>query len=62
MKDVELITNKGAVYLFSTTEEDTWFRIVEYLEIRGVGERNCEGLGQIKLCNEFHLVFRERAV
>lgn len=62
MKDVELITNKGAVYLFSTTEEDTWFRIVEYLEIRGVGERTCEGFGQIKLCNEFHLVFRERAV
>ncbi len=62
MKDLELITNKGSVYLFSTTQPDTWFRIVEELEIRGVGERTCEGFGQIQVCNEFHLVFRERAV
>lgn len=62
MKDVELITNKGSVYLFSTIQPDTWFRIVEELEMRGVGERTCEGFGQIQVCNEFHLVFRERAV
>jgi CRISPR-associated protein Csx10 len=62
MKDVELITNKGAVYLFSTTQVDTWFRIVEDREIRGVGERTCEGFGQIQVCNEFHTVFREYAV
>jgi CRISPR-associated protein Csx10 len=62
MKDVELISNKGCVYLFSTTQPATWFTIVEDLEMRGVGERTCEGFGQIQVCNEFHLVFRERAV
>ncbi|HBE20350.1 MAG TPA: CRISPR-associated RAMP protein Csx10 [Cyanobacteria bacterium UBA11149] len=62
MKDVELITNKAAVYLFSTTQPNTWFTIVEDLEIRGVGERTCEGFGQIQICNEFHTVFREDAV
>lgn len=62
MKDVELITNKGAVYLFSTTQQDTWLEIAEDLEMRGVGERTCEGFGQIQICNEFHTVFREDAV
>jgi len=62
MKDVELITNKGAVYLFSTTKQDTWLKIVEDMEMRGVGERTCEGFGQIQFCNEFHTVFREDAV
>jgi CRISPR-associated protein Csx10 len=62
MKDVELITNKGAVYLFSTTQQDTWLKIIEDLEMRGVGERTCEGFGQIQVCNEFHTVFREDAV
>ncbi|MGL5062840.1 MAG: type III-D CRISPR-associated RAMP protein Csx10 [Microcoleus sp.] len=62
MKDVELITNKGAVYLFSTTQRDMWLTIAEDLEMRGVGERTCEGFGQIQICNEFHTVFREDAV
>jgi CRISPR-associated protein Csx10 len=62
MKDVELITNKGGVYLFSTTQQDNWVKIVEELEFAGVGERTCEGFGQIQICNEFHTVFREDAV
>ncbi|NEP56343.1 MAG: CRISPR-associated RAMP protein Csx10 [Symploca sp. SIO2G7] len=56
MKDIELITDKGSVYLFSTAQPDTWFTIVEELEMRGVGERTGEGFGQIQICNEFHLV------
>jgi CRISPR-associated protein Csx10 len=59
MKDVELVTNKGGVYLFSTTEPDKWFEKLGDLEERGVGDRTCEGFGQIQICNEFHLVFRE---
>ncbi|MFB2967476.1 CRISPR-associated RAMP protein Csx10 [Aerosakkonema sp. BLCC-F183] len=62
MKDVELITNKGAVYLFSTAQRDAWMKALENLEIVGVGDRTCEGFGQIEVCNEFHLVFQEEPV
>ncbi|MBD2364639.1 CRISPR-associated RAMP protein Csx10 [Anabaena minutissima FACHB-250] len=62
MKDVELITNKGAVYLFSTTQIDSWLKPLKELEMRGVGDRTCEGLGQIRICDEFHLILREEAV
>ncbi|MFN6540312.1 MAG: CRISPR-associated RAMP protein Csx10 [Nostoc sp. EkiNYC01] len=62
MKDVELITNKGAVYLFSTTHPDSWYTALADLELKGVGDRTCEGFGQVEICNNFHLVFREDAV
>jgi len=62
MKDMELITNKGAVYLFSTTHPDIWIEKLGDLEVRGVGDRTCEGFGQVLICNDFHLVFRENAV
>jgi CRISPR-associated protein Csx10 len=62
MKDVELITNKGGVYLFSTTRPDIWIDKLGKLEEKGVGDRTCEGFGQIQICNQFHLVFREEAV
>jgi len=62
MKDVELITNKGGVYLFSTTRPDIWIDKLGELEEKGVGDRTCEGFGQIQICNQFHLVFRENRV
>jgi len=62
MKDVELITNKGSVYLFSTNQREIWDNVLGDLEVRGVGARTCEGFGQIQICNQFHLVFRENAV
>jgi CRISPR-associated protein Csx10 len=62
MKDVELITNKGSVYLFSTTQREIWDNVLGELEVRGVGDRTSEGFGQIQICNEFHLVMREEAV
>ncbi|AFZ22175.1 type III-D CRISPR-associated RAMP protein Csx10 [Allocoleopsis franciscana] len=64
MKDVELVTNKGAVYLFSTTKdkENDWVEALKKLEREGVGDRTCEGFGQIQVCNEFHTVFREYPV
>ncbi|BAY60438.1 Csx10 family CRISPR-associated RAMP protein [Calothrix brevissima NIES-22] len=61
MKDVELITNKGSVYLFSVKSEDLWEKAWENLEIYGVGDRTCEGFGKVQICNEFHSVFRENA-
>jgi len=64
MKDVDLITNKGSVYLFSTIEDrkNDWIEALEKLERQGVGDRTTEGFGQVQVCNEFHTVFREDAV
>ncbi len=62
MKDVELVTNRGGVYLFSTENKDLWLKAWEDLEVYGIGERTSEGFGQIQVCNEFHLVLREEAV
>ncbi|MEH2363920.1 type III-D CRISPR-associated RAMP protein Csx10 [Nostoc sp.] len=62
MKDVELVTNKGAVYLFSTSQPEKWYTALANLELKGVGERTCEGFGQFEVCNEFHLVMREDLV
>lgn len=62
MKDVELVTNKGAVYLYSTNRPEIWTKKLAELEMQGIGDRTSEGFGQIQVCNEFHLVFRENAV
>ncbi|MBP0003565.1 MAG: CRISPR-associated RAMP protein Csx10 [Cyanobacteria bacterium SBC] len=59
MKDIDLVTTKGSVYLFSTQEIDRWYEPLARLECRGIGERTLEGFGQIEVCNEFHQVFRE---
>jgi CRISPR-associated protein Csx10 len=61
MKDIELVTNRGAVYLFSTNQPDIWIDKLQELELKGVGDRTCEGFGKIKICNEFHNVFRDDA-
>ena len=62
MKDVELITNKGSVYLFSTSQTEPWIERLGELEMSGLGDRTSEGFGQIQICNEFHNIFREKAV
>lgn len=61
MKDIELVTNKGSVYLFSTENKNLWLQAWENLEVYGVGDRTCEGFGQVQICNEFHSIFRENA-
>ena len=62
MKDIELITEKGGVYLFSTEHPQAWLQALVKLENHGVGSRTTEGFGQILVCNEFHLVLREASV
>lgn len=62
MKDVEMVTNKGSLYLFSTTMPEQWIPALAQLERRGIGERIPEGFGQVQICNEFHHIFREAAV
>lgn len=61
MKDVELVTNRGAVYLFSTPRLGSWKPLLKELEYGGVGERTPEGFGQVQVCSDFHHVFRENA-
>ena len=63
MKDVELVTNKGAVYLFSIAraEEQIWLEKLATLELKGVGNRTSEGFGQVQVCSPFHCVLREEA-
>lgn len=62
MKDVELVTNKGSVYLFSTQNPQPWKNALFKLEWRGLGQRTSEGFGQVEICNEFHQIFRENPV
>lgn len=62
MKDMELVINRGAVYLFSTNQPELWLDKLKELEFRGVGYRTFEGFGQVQICNEFHSVLRDKAV
>jgi CRISPR-associated protein Csx10 len=63
MKEIELTTDRGSVYLFSIDREHhkAWLKALELLEIWGIGDRTSEGFGQIKVCDEFHCVFREES-
>jgi CRISPR-associated protein Csx10 len=64
MKDTELTTDRGSVYLFSVdrAQQDGWLEGLKLLEQRGIGDRTSEGFGQVKVCDEFHCVFRENPV
>jgi CRISPR-associated protein Csx10 len=64
MKDTELVTERGAVYLFSidTVDLAAWIVALTDLENCGIGDRLMEGFGQIRVCDDFHCVFREEAV
>lgn len=61
MKDIELVTTRGGVYLFSTNKPEIWTSKLNELELKGVGDRTCEGFGKVQICNEFHNIFRENA-
>jgi CRISPR-associated protein Csx10 len=63
MKDVELVTNRGSVYLFSvdSAHRGQWSEALRQLEEKGVGDRTVEGFGQVRVCDEFHWIFREEA-
>jgi CRISPR-associated protein Csx10 len=63
-KDMELTTERGSVFLFSTKTTDlpAWAAALAELEILGIGKGSAEGFGQIRVCDEFHTVLREDAV
>lgn len=62
MKDQSLVTNKGSTYLFSTTQGEAWTAVLERLERFGIGDRTPEGFGQVRICNQFHTIFRDNPV
>lgn len=67
MKEMELITNRGAVFFFSVSlpdlwKDEQWIKALASLEIQGIGDRTPEGFGQVRICDEFHTIFRENAV
>ena len=57
-KETELITNIGSVFVFHTTDIDTWLPALQKLENIGIGNRREEGFGQITICDPFHLHIR----
>jgi CRISPR-associated protein Csx10 len=63
-KPAEVCTDRGSVYLFHAQGglSSGHYRALAALQQRGVGERKAEGYGQVRVCDEFHLVRREKSV
>ena len=63
-KDTELVTKMGSTMLFSIPDKlkHECYDALAKLEQVGIGSRCSEGYGQVKVCDEFHLVMREDAV
>ncbi|MBE9079037.1 CRISPR-associated RAMP protein Csx10 [Romeria aff. gracilis LEGE 07310] len=63
MKDVELVTKMGSVFLFSIPkeQENVWISKLAKVERQGIGDRTSEGFGQVRICDEFHQIRREAA-
>ena len=62
-KDTELVTKMGGAMLFSVDSRklESCYEPLAKLEKVGIGSRCSEGYGQLKVCDEFHLVMREAA-
>ena len=59
-KETELVTNMGSVFVFHTSDVNTWLPALQKLENTGIGKRREEGFGQILICDPFHLRSREQ--
>lgn len=57
-KDVDVVVPRGSVFLFWTKHPERWDRALLDLERWGIGERTAEGFGQVRICDEFHLLAR----
>lgn len=63
-KDVELVTAIGSIFLFSLEKVQGavpggFYSALAQLEQQGIGDRTSEGFGQVRVCDEFHQIFRE---
>lgn len=54
-KPTELATRMGSVFVFRTQHIARWADALVDLEARGVGERTAEGLGEVTICDDFHV-------
>ncbi|MEL6454876.1 MAG: CRISPR-associated RAMP protein Csx10 [Cyanobacteria bacterium J06623_5] len=63
-KDTALVTKRGSVMLYSVPKQlkENVLSKLATLEQTGIGERCCEGYGQLRICDEFHKVMREAPV
>ena len=59
-KETELVTNIGSVFVFHTTDIESWLPALQELENTGIGNRREEGFGQITICDPFHLHTRDK--
>lgn len=59
-KGIDLVTRMGSVFVFHTSEIDTWMPALRILEKIGIGSRREEGFGQILICDPFHLRTQEQ--
>ena len=59
-KEIDLITRMGSVFVFYTSEIDSWIPVLKTLEKVGIGRRREEGFGQILICGPFHLRTHEQ--
>jgi len=61
-KDTEVVARMGSIYVYYVPEdlpERDWAGIFRRLEEQGVGMRRQEGLGQVRICDDFHLSIKE---
>jgi CRISPR-associated protein Csx10 len=63
-KPAEICTRRGSVFLFHAPDglTDADYQALAGLQQTGVGERREEGFGQVRVCDEFHQVRRDRPV
>ena len=59
-KEIDLATRIGSVFVFHTSDIESWKQHLKELEDNGIGNRREEGFGQILICDPFHLRMREQ--
>ncbi len=57
-KDVDVVASRGSVFLFWTKHPEQWDKALLDIERWGIGERTAEGFGQVRVCDEFHVLAR----
>lgn len=57
-KDVDVVVPRGSVFLFWTNRPEQWDKALLDIERWGIGERTAEGFGQVRVCDEFHVLAR----
>jgi CRISPR-associated protein Csx10 len=63
-KPTNVAINMGGVFVFQAerTLEQEDYDALQRLQLDGIGERRQEGYGQVRICDEFHLIVPEEAI